>query len=295
MRFAIVAFLLLAGCSSNGAAAPDASTGPSRDGAVESGAVDRGAVDSGQEGGADAEGGPATGSIAVVQNVTSSGAFGQVAVALDRHYASGATCARTTSGPCTVDDCTAVDAPDAGPSIDESAGTITLTGGALTMPLTLAFGAMGQYRTALVPSAIFAAGDTFDVAAPGAQYPGFSGKSAPAPAAVVITAPGVVDGGFGPTYVFDPTAPLAWSWMNGSPGASVAFTVVTSSPDLIITCTFDAAGGTGTIPQDVVARFPSTAADVLIASLSSALLPAGDQSVLFEVESSAPVAYIAPQ
>jgi hypothetical protein len=293
MRFAGAAALLIAaGCSSNGSSPSDASTEPARDAAVETGAVDG----AGQESGTEAGGGPTTGSITVIQNVTSAGDFSQVAIALDRHYASGAACSSSTSGPCTIEDCTAEDSPDAGPSIDESAGTITLTGGAFSMPLMLPFDTpQGQYRPALVPSAIFTAGQVFDVSAPGAQYPGFSGKSAPAPATIVISSPALVDGGLGPTYLFDPTAPLAWSWTNGSAGSSVTFTLVTSSPDLIITCTFDAAGGSGTIPQDVVAMFPSIPTDVQIASISTSLLPAGDQSVLFELESSAPAANIAPQ
>jgi hypothetical protein len=282
--------MLATGCSSS-SAGPASDAGRS---VLDSGAGE-GGVDGGSDGGggAGAADGSTTSYVAIEQSVTSAGTIGDISISLDPHYASGLACVRTSSGPCTLDDCTAVDAPDGGALLVESAGTVTLTGGNLGAPLMVAFGAGGQYRPPLIGSPLFDAGAVFRVSAPGDVFPAFSGQSAPAPGAITITTPAVTMGTFGPTYLFDPASPLIWSWTGGSAGASVSFTAV--SADVIITCSFDAAGGTGTIPQDVVARFPTAASTIEIISSSSTTLAAGGQSVLFEIESSSPTVYLASQ
>jgi hypothetical protein len=293
------AVAVAAGCSSS-------SAGPASDAGVRS-VVDSAASEGGEgtdgstgsEGGSDAGSDVALGDgstssrVVVEQNVTAAGTIGNIAISLDPHYASGLGCARTTSGPCTLDDCTAVDAPDGGALLEESAGTITLSGGNLPAPLMIAYGAQGAYRPSISGSALFAAGAVFTVSAPGDAFPAFSGQSAPAPGPITITAPAATMGTFGPTYLFDPTAPLTWSWTGGTAGNSVIFTVVNA--DLIMTCSFDAAGGTGTIPQDVVAKFPTAASTISIFSESSATIAAGTDTVQFEVESSGPQVLIAAQ
>jgi hypothetical protein len=286
------ALLLASGCSSSGASpASDAGVLPGSDsGEAESGAD--GGIDSGTESGALSGDAGAPSSVVIQQDLTPTLTLGSVAIRLDPHYPGGLGCARTISGPCTIDDCSATDAPDAGELITESAGALTLSGGSLASPLKLSFGANG-YTSPFFGSALFEAGDVFTVSAPGAAFPAFSGQSAPAPGTVTVTSPTPTTGPSGPTYPFDPTAAMTWTWTGGTTGDSVSFTVATA--DLILTCTFDATAGTGTIPQDVVARFPATEDSIEISAVSSTTLAAGGQSLLFEVASSGPSAYIASQ
>ena len=161
------------------------------------------------------------------------------------------------------------------------------------MPVQIAYAANGAYRPTLIGQALFDAGAVFTVSAPGADFPPFHGESAPAPAAITITAPVVTMGTYGPTYPFEAGAPLTWGWTGGSAGSTV--TVSVQSADLFITCSFDAAGGTGTIPGDVVAQFPTMVSYVTIVSMSSSTFAAGTDTVLFQIESGGPTSYLGPQ
>jgi hypothetical protein len=282
---------LAAGCSSSSTIRP-ADGGAAT--TAESGATDAG-PEASTDGGTDAAvGDGSTGStIVLVQNVTSAGTIGDVSIQLDPHASSGVSCVSTTSGPCVLDDCSAADAVDGGTVVTANAGVVTISGGNLASPLKVTYGAGGQYRPPLIGTALFDAGGVFTVSAPGADFPAFSGQSAPAPSLVTITAPALTAGTYGPTYLFDPAAALPWSWTGGAAGDSVVVTVV--SAGVIITCSFDAAGGTGTIPAGVVARFPAMVSNVNIDSVSSATVAAGTDRVSLSLESSGPTTYLAPQ
>jgi hypothetical protein len=294
---ALPAFLMLAsGCSSPSASpASDAGSHPVVDSSVESGGDGASSVDASSDGGTDAEipRGATSSYVIIEQTITSAATVGDIGIAFDPHYTSGLGCAVTTSGPCTLDDCTVPDTQDGGMLVSESAGTVTLSGGNLGSPLMLGYSSTEQYRPPLIGSALFDAGATFGVSAAGAAFPAFSGQSAPAPGAITITAPAVTMGMFGPTYVFDPAAPLTWGWTGGMAGDSVSFTFVNA--DVIITCSFDAVGGTGTIPASVVAQLPTMTSSIEIYSVSSAVIDAGGQGVLLAVEQSGPTVYVAAQ
>ena len=297
----IAAVVLATGCSSSGAS-------PAADGGVHTGpeasadATDDGTVDGGDgsdggtDGGADATAtgdGSTSSYVLVQQNANSAGTVTDVTIRLDPHYASGLGCVPSTSGPCVLDDCSAVDALDGGVLLVASAGPVTLTGGNASSPVRIPYGFGDIYRATLIGSALFDAGAVLTVSAPGADFPAFHGESAPAPAAITVTAPALTMGIDGPTYPFEAGAPLTWSWTGGSAGSTVTVTVINAS--LIITCSFDAAAGTGTIPQSVVAQFPSLVTDVRIVSVSYSTLAAGSDTVLFQLESGGPTTYLAAQ
>jgi hypothetical protein len=292
---ALAALVLATGCSSSGAS-PASDAGVHT--APESGAdaTDDGAADGSADGGLDATatGDGSTGSYVLIQqNANPAGTITDVTIHLDPHYASGFGCVPSTSGPCVLDDCSAVDAVDGGTLLVANAGIVSLAGGNAPAPVEIAYAANGMYRPTLIGAALFDAGAVLTVSAPGADFPAFHGESAPAPAAITVTAPAVTMGTYGPTYLFEAGAPLTWSWTGGSAGSSVTFSVESSS--LFITCSFDAEGGTGTIPGDVVAQFPAMVSYVTIVSTSSSTFAAGTDTVLFQLESGGPTTYLAPQ
>ena len=202
------------------------------------------------------------------------------------HYSSASVCTATTSGPCVLSSCKS----DAGTLTDESAGTITVTGGKLAGPESIKIGSNGQYTVFSEMKQIFAAGDTFKVTAAGGAFPAFSGESAPAPAVLTLTGPASTAGTAGPVYGFDPTKALTWTWTGGSAGDSVIFNTANLTTNVLIACTFDAAGGTGPIPADVVAKLPhgtsAVPADMFYFAQSSTTVSAGSQSVSINVTSS---------
>jgi hypothetical protein len=283
MRRAVTVLAVLAcGCSSSTRSA----TGPEEAGSTS----DAGSVDASLDGADEAGGtGAMPSSILVIQVTPPTGEpFGEVAASFDPRYAAGGGCAQSTSGPCVVQDCSALQAQDAGSPVSDDVGTLALAGGTLQVPLMLPFqAAQQQYRFPLVGRFLFLAGQTMTVSAPGATFPAFSGSSAPGPAPIDITAPVLGTGTSGPTYPFTAGAPLTWSWTVPDGGAGDTVTVTaTTSTSLVITCSFDALAGTGTIPADVMAKLQTGPTAVQIASLSTATLAAGGQKVQFVLESS---------
>lgn len=273
--------VLATACSTSNAAAPH-DAGAQHDDSGDAG-NDAGAPDASEESSGDSAN-PTTGSsIVILQLVGLMGTIGDISATFDPHYPSGLTCARTVSGPCTVDDCTAVDMQGA-MLTGVSAGTLSLSGAKLPTTLMLHPGADDAYEEPLGGNPLFDTGNVFQVSASGDAFPAFSGQSAAAPAPVAITSPAVTMDAGGPTYSFDPAQPLTWTWTGGQTGTSVIFSMYTSSPDLTFTCTFDSTVGTGTIPQDVVAKFPAMPSTLQIVAATSATLTAGSQSVVFSLE-----------
>ncbi len=283
--------VLATACSSSSAKPSDAGA---PDGVSGDAAADAGVADAASESGGDSSVATAGSSIVIVQLVGSQGSIGDILATFDPHYPAGLGCAHTVSGPCTVDDCTALDMQGA-MLLGESAGTLTVSGGLLPTTLMLHPGAPGTYRDPFAGNPLFGTGDVFQVSAAGDVFPAFSGQSAPGPAPVTITSPAMTTGSAGPTYTYDSTAALPWTWTGGQAGTSVIVSVITHTPDLTVTCTFDATAGAGTIPQDVVAELPAMGSTLQIVAASSTMLAAGNQSVLFELETGGEQAALVPQ
>jgi hypothetical protein len=272
--------VLATACSSSSAKPSDAGA---PDGVSGDAAADGGVADAASESGGDSGVATAGSSIVILQLLGLQGSIGDILATFDPHYAAGLGCAHTVSGPCTIDDCTALDM-QGGMLLGESAGTLTVSGALLPTTLMLHPGDAGTYRVPLAGNPLFAMGNVFQVSAAGDVFPAFTGQSANAPALVAITSPAMTTGADGPTYTYDPTTALTWTWTGGQMGTSVIVSVITHAPDLTVTCTFDATAGTGTIPQDVVAKLPPMSSTLQIVAASSTMLAAGSQSVLFELE-----------
>jgi hypothetical protein len=166
------------------------------------------------------------------------------------------TCTQTKSGSCTLNRC---ELGDGGAPAEFSAGTITITGGTLSAPITLTYDASTGYSVFSSTTPIYTPGQTFNVSAVGADIAAFSGASAAAPNDIVITSP---SGGTGTNlmYAIDESTDLVITWTGGSAGAQVDVNLSNlddSSLALNASCTFDASAGTGTIPTALLTQLGS--------------------------------------
>lgn len=123
-------------------------------------------------------------------------------------------------------------------------------------PVTMSFDASNHYYAAQFATRPFAGGDTIEITATGGVVDGFSG-SIVAPSDITLTAP--VATGTPPSYPVSSDSDLVLSWTGGSAGALVAVDIFPASSSSThyqrVLCTFDAAGGTGTIPASVLSHF----------------------------------------
>lgn len=169
-----------------------------------------------------------------------------------------ADCTKREEGSCSVVVCNYGPTPDAGtvedagtPPAAPHAGVITINGGT---EITLTPDeATGLYPTLTAP-ALTNIWDTADIAvsAAGATVPAFADSLAP-PAAITFTAPAL---DFVTPLAIDKANDLAVTWDNGAAGTKVSFLLATTKPGVksaMITCSFDAAGGTGSVPKGALA------------------------------------------
>ena len=147
--------------------------------------------------------------------------------------------------------------PDAGPPAASSglnAGAITVADGAAAAgSVTLNYGPFSEtsslmgYRPVSGDVQFFAGGDPITAAgAGGADLPAFPLQTVIAPSDITVTSPACTPSG---CPALDRAADLNVAWTGGGAG-KVFFTYETLSPShvAIVSCQFDAAGGTGTVP-----------------------------------------------
>ncbi|MEO8796900.1 MAG: hypothetical protein ABI551_03370 [Polyangiaceae bacterium] len=160
----------------------------------------------------------------------------------------------TTMGGCKLYNCP-ID--DAGFAPTYGAGDISITGGKLAAPLVLSFNADGGSYSTPLSTAPFAAGDTLNVSAAGGDVGAFTGTTGPGPADLTLTAPtGTGTPGF-QSYAIDTTKDLTVTWTGGAAGTQVVVSlsnVDDENTNLELQCSFDAAGGSATIPTTLLAQ-----------------------------------------
>jgi hypothetical protein len=226
---------------------------------------------------------PYTGTIVLEQNFLN-GKFVNGSAAADFSTTSTATagCTTKTSGACTLTKCPNIPDP-----VLASAGTVTLSGGKLPGPTSLA--PMVTFQ-----SAFFSAGDTFRVSASGGKVGAFSGTSGPAPADITVTAPpGTVidpDGTIVPNVV-DESKDLKVTWTGASTGSTVEVSL--SNPGgtfaiLAVTCSFDGPGGAGTVPSALLTQLGPVPAhdfssDFSVTPKTTSVLVDNNASVSFDI------------
>jgi hypothetical protein len=176
---------------------------------------------------------------------------------------------------------------DGGIPPEFSAGTITITGGTLSAPITLTYDAATGYSVFSSTTPIYTPGNTFNVSAVGADIAAFSGASAAAPNDIVITSP---SGGTGTNlmYTIDESTDLVITWTGGSAGAEVDVNLSNlddSSLALSASCIFDASAGTGTIPTALLTQLGSfTSGYLQMYPISTASVASSNATVTITVE-----------
>ncbi len=169
------------------------------------------------------------------------------------------TCTTTMMGSCTATVCAVVDggAPAAVVS-GLNAGDITVTGMADAGAAVLTYGAIGDagykgYHPASGVGQFFNSGDMISaMGAGGPDLPAFTGQMVTAPSDIVMTSPACDMTG---CPDLDRTADLAVTWTGGTVGkVNASLASISDASVVSIQCTFDAAGGTGTIPSAILGK-----------------------------------------
>ncbi len=242
-------------------------------GTTADGSVGNVGTDASNGGGDGASGGTANrGSVGISQGTSSGISNHDVSAAFVRQTlstAAPATCAGSgpfSSGACTGEVLCTNTGSDAGaPAVTElNAGTITITGASLDAgPTTIAFGVIpgaSPPTNGYVPSSsqglFFAGGDTLQAtSAGGPDLPAFN-VSVVAPSAVTLSAPVC---GNATCADVDRTKDLVVTWTGGGAGKLQAiYETLSDQHAVIVTCTFSAASGTGTVPLAVLAKLEAT-------------------------------------
>jgi hypothetical protein len=276
------------GTSSGGTSSGGTSSGGTSSGGTSSGGTSSGGTSSGgtSSGGTSSGGEPYTGTVSLGQSnlsgtetVTGLALFTKTPGAV-----TSTTCTQTKSGSCTLNRC---ELGDAGAPTEFSAGTITITGGTLSAPITLTYDASTGYSVFSSTTPIYTPGETFNVSAVGADVAAFSGASAAAPSDIVVTSP---SGGTGTNlmYAIDESTDLVITWTGGSAGAEVDVNLSNlddNSLALSASCMFDAAAGTGTIPMALLTQLGSFTSGYLeMFPISTASVASANAAVTITVQ-----------
>jgi hypothetical protein len=199
-------------------------------------------------------------------------------------------CTQRTSGACTINECTTpgIDAgaepQDAGTSNNgaRSAGVITISGGGQMIQLMPRED--NTYQSVNQRMEVFPAGTMLTVSAAGSAtgVPAFTGTLT-MPAQVAVTAPMLSL--TAPTMI-PRTQALVAAWTGGTTGkVNVVLSSSAGGNSSTISCAFDAAGGTGTVPADVMMALPAGSGSIAIAATDSRDQMAGDYKVTLSASS----------
>ena len=253
LRASVVVITVLAGCG--------AATEPG----------DLAGADAAPDGGAERDGGSSSTLPAVVQ-------LGQAFPASSSSPAnfSGVFGAAATNGACLIAGDAACSFFDCrvGPAVHaDSAGRVTVTGsgGAFVGPVVMTPSPDGFYESG--SSSYFSVGQTLTVEASGGQVPAFGPHSVvfPPPPSLAVAAGAMI-----PT-----SADLPVSWTGGQVGATFQLMGATSGTGYFA-CSWDAAGGGGTVPLSILSRLPRGAGSVFAGQYATTAFAAGDYGVNLE-------------
>jgi hypothetical protein len=228
----------------------------------------------------------------------SSSAFASFGKAAGATGVAPSNCTSSKEGVCTVVVCDAPAAPmDAGAPVDAgappkavNAGEINITGG--DAPIKLTPGATGAYAPFTAQTKIYSDGQTLKAVAAGADVPTFD-QSNPVPGAIVVTAPTCMTGMCESAGV-DTTKAYEFKWTGGKAGtvtASLSTTELATMKSAIVSCSFDAATGMGTVPAAAMAKLLKADGTKIFGTISaspgvSKTFSAGDYEVVYSVTAS---------
>ncbi len=154
---------------------------------------------------------------------------------------------------------------------DTDAGIITIQSPMSTSLLTM------EMPSVSGDGPLFQPGQTVEMSSTGAEIPAFSG-SVVAPPAVALTSPS-----FGAPITHSKSQDLVLTWP-ATTGHIVAFVASADALPHALSCTFDGAAGIAKIPPKALAAFPGTEGYLVVYSIDSTTVMAGDWPVVLFVE-----------
>jgi hypothetical protein len=171
----------------------------------------------------------------------------------------GPLCASSTVGDCAAKVCELPPPFPQGVTSSLNAGAITVAGaaGAVMLSFGPVFEDAGLYYHADGTTRFFKGGDAITFSGAGsADVPAFAPQTVIAPNDIVLTAPDC--SGFSSCVDVDRTTDLRVAWTGSSVGNVVASLTTSGTKQVTVTCTFDAAAGTGTVPASLLATLESS-------------------------------------
>lgn len=258
-----------AGTGSGGAGASAGAGGTNPGGSGGTGAGGSAGAAAGGSGGSTVTG--KTGSVSVVQTVTKVGGTSYEAFSVSAGFldttgsASSGSCTTTEQGSCSLVDClTPAGTPDAGATpLYVSAGTISI-GGTLS-PVVLSPASDGSYSPVTGQALLFTQGATLTVQASGATVPAFS-TTLVGVGVISVTSPTTSPG---VALAVDRSVPFSTTWSGSSVGdvsisLSRSETTGPSTHSVIVTCTYAASVGSGSVPATLLGQIPAGSNGALV-------------------------------
>ncbi len=204
-------------------------------------------------------------------------------------------CSTTTFGRCTAVRCVE---PDGGyvqgatPTlIRDSAGVVTISGASTDVRLTPDAGIYAAGRLSMAQ--VWGDAATLTLAASGETVPAFSSKLT-VPGNITVTAPVC---GRPPTEsaftcgTLNRASPLSIMWSGGTVGSVVVVLTSTGAHSTgIVSCSFAAEAGTGTIPTQMLSQLDTMQGSLSITSENETNFAAGDYAVRFRATGAGGVA-----
>lgn len=197
-----------------------------------------------------------TGQVAVVNRFTS-GLSMTVYFIDSSNGSSSATCFAESANGCTLTVCD--DGPSTGMSTYASAGTVTLSSADLASPLSISPDANNSYVSPpAAPSATFAGGEHFDLAASGGDVPAFQ-VAMDVPLVLLLSQPLYAQSS--PGLFVSKSQDLSLTWTRG--GENISFYIQASSAradglpgGASLICNFPSIDGTAVIPATLLSKLP---------------------------------------
>jgi hypothetical protein len=154
--------------------------------------------------------------------------------------------AQSCTSTTTIGGCAAYTCPDVGPQMLPSAGTLTLSVGAVTSTAT-----PDQTGGYVANVSTFGAGTVLGVSASGGDVPAFATQTVTSPSVLLVSP--------APPSTIVTTQDLTLSWSAGEPGATVVIAIARQgfNASESVTCMLDATAGTATVPKAALATLSS--------------------------------------
>jgi hypothetical protein len=159
-----------------------------------------------------------------------------------------------------------------------SDGTVTISAGDASAPITLTPGANQQYTPFTMMAVLFQAGQTVSVSTSGGTAPAYT-ASAAMPSRITISAPAKPAGALS----IDRAQDFTVAWTGGAVGDVELLASSTASPNKYVICEVLQSAGTGTIPGALLSMMPSGAGAISVDGWSRTTKVEADWGLYFSL------------